>query len=105
MTSNTATLNVAILTAAGVSVSGRVTTAEGRGVRNATVVITDAQGVSRRVTTTTFGAYNFDDVEVGQNYIISVNSRRYQFTPRVLNVMDQLTDVDFVAEPYRAGGK
>ncbi len=96
-TSNTATLNVSLLTAAGVSVSGRVTNVEGRGVRNANVVITDSQGVSRRVTTGPNGNYNFDDVEVGQNYIISVVSRRYQFTPRVVNVMDQLTNVDFVA--------
>lgn len=40
---------------AAVSVSGQVTTPDGHGLRNATVSITDSQGVRRTVTTSSFG--------------------------------------------------
>ncbi len=83
-------------TAAGVEISGRVVTADGRGLRNATVVITDAQGNQRRATTGSFGFYSFEEVEVGASYTIGVASRRFRFTTRVVNVTDSLTDVDFV---------
>ncbi|MGH9947020.1 MAG: beta strand repeat-containing protein [Pyrinomonadaceae bacterium] len=98
LTSNTANLTVLMTTAAGVSVSGRVLSADGRGVRNAAVILSDAQGGIRRSLTSTFGYYRFDDVLVGQTYILSVSSKRYTFTPRVLSVVDELADVDFVAE-------
>ena len=71
----------------------------GRGLRNAIVVIKDSQGVMRTAVTGSFGTYHFDDVTVGQNYIISVRSKRFRFIPQVITVTDQLTDVDFVAEP------
>ena len=83
--------------AAGVTVSGRVLTAEGRGLRNARVTITDQSGVSRTVVTSSFGYYTFTDVEVGQTYLIGVASKRYHFTPRLLQVVDSLSDVDFTA--------
>ncbi len=95
----------AIPTAAGVSVSGRVRSADGRGIRNATVMITNSQGISRRVMTTAFGGYQFDDLEVGQTYVVTVMSRRYQFTPRVLTITEDLSDVDFVAEPTTTRGE
>lgn len=82
-------------TAAGVTVSGRVLNAEGRGVRNAIVTITNQQGVTRNIFTGAYGNYSFDDVEAGGTYVISVLSRRFQFAPRVIDVKDNLTDVDF----------
>jgi hypothetical protein len=91
-------INVLGPTAAGVSVSGRVTTPSGAGLRGATVVITDNEGVRRTATTSTFGYYQFEDIEVGNTYIIGVTSRRYRFAPRTLQVLDSLTDVDFVGQ-------
>jgi hypothetical protein len=82
--------------AAGVSISGRVLTPDGRGLRNARVVITDSQGVARTVTTSSFGFYQFDDVESGGNYVIGVVSKQYRFASRAIQVNDTLTDVDFV---------
>ncbi|MFZ1491253.1 MAG: carboxypeptidase regulatory-like domain-containing protein [Ilumatobacteraceae bacterium] len=84
-------------TAAGVEVSGRVTTADGRGLRNATVVITDAAGRRRTTTTGTFGSYRFNDVEAGRSYVMAVTSNRYRFASRVVNIADSLNDVDFMA--------
>jgi hypothetical protein len=83
-------------TAAGVEVSGRVVTPDGRGLRNATVTITDAKGNAKTVTTGSFGNYRFTDVGSGESYVIAVSSKRYRFTSRVINVSDTLTDVDFV---------
>lgn len=85
-------------TAAGVSVSGRVVTPDGRGIRNATVFITDGSGNRRIATTSSFGIYRFEDVEAGQSYVIGVNSKQYRFTARSIQIVDSLTDFDFVGQ-------
>ncbi len=85
--------------AAGVSVSGRVLTSEGRGVQGAVVTITSSAGETRMARSSGFGYYRFDDIIVGETYLISPSSKRYQFTPRTISVLDELTEIDFVAEP------
>jgi hypothetical protein len=92
--------NVNILgpTAVGVSVSGRVMTSAGAGLRNATVTLVDPDGTRHTATTSTFGFYQFDDVEVGATYVIAVSSRRFRFTPRTIQVLDTLTDIDFIGQ-------
>jgi Carboxypeptidase regulatory-like domain/Putative Ig domain len=85
------------VTAAEVEVSGRVITADGRGLRNAVVRISDSTGSIRTVTTSSFGYYRFENVEVGQAYVISVGSRRYRFAPRLVNITDTATDLNLVA--------
>ena len=85
--------------AASVAVSGRVFTPRGRGLKNARVLLTDSNGNSRSALTSTFGHYRFDNVESGQTVIVSVSSRRYQFAPQVVTVTDQITGLDFHAEP------
>ena len=82
-------------TAANVSISGKVSTNSGSGIRNAIVNISGSNGFSRTVRTNTFGYYNFPDVQAGENYVVSVSSKSYVFTPRVVNVSDSLTDIDF----------
>ncbi|MEP6786800.1 MAG: carboxypeptidase-like regulatory domain-containing protein, partial [Acidobacteriota bacterium] len=85
--------------AAGVSVSGRVTTPDGRGLRNAKVVITDSLGNARTVTTSSFGFYQFDEVAVGDSYVIGVVSKQYRFiTSQLVQLGDTLTDVNFVGQ-------
>lgn len=84
-------------TAAQVGISGRVTDGNGRGVKGSIVSITDAQGVARTAITSPFGYYRLDDLTAGSTYVVSVASKRYQFTPQVLVVADQLNGVDFVA--------
>jgi hypothetical protein len=83
-------------TAAGVTVSGRVMTADGNGLRNAQVWLMDASGTARVVTTSALGYYSFDDVEAGTTYFVGVNSKRYRFQSRAVQVLDTATDVDFV---------
>src|SRR5580765_5873650 len=87
---------IAAPTAAGVVVTGRVTTPDGRGLRNAVVRLTDSHNVTRTVSTGAMGYYTFDSVEAGESYVISVSSKLYRFSPRLVQVFDTLTGVDFI---------
>ncbi len=84
--------------AASVSVGGRVSVGD-KGLRNAIVVLTDMQGVSRTVKTSTFGYFNFENVEVGETYTVSVMSKRFQFASQIVSVTEEITDLNFTAEP------
>lgn len=79
-----------------VSVSGRVTTPAGQNLRNAIVSMIDSQGVRRTATTSSFGIYQFDNVRTGDTYTMTVASKRYRFSPKVLPIDAALTNVDFV---------
>lgn len=78
------------------TVSGRVTTPGGQGLRNAAVIMTDPQGVTRLATTSSFGIFGFDNVPADVTYIFSVRSKRYRFSPRIVTVTNSLNLVDFV---------
>lgn len=86
-------------TAAPVSISGRVRTVDGRGVRGAIVSITDGNGTIRQVTTSTFGYYRFEGVTAGESYVVGVASKRYRFASIFVNVTDELSGLDFYPEP------
>jgi hypothetical protein len=73
---------------------GRVPTANGNGLRNAIVSLADSHGGTRRVITTAFGYYRFDDVLAGEAYVIAVSSKRFRIRAAGYNVIDELTDVD-----------
>lgn len=86
-------------TAASVSISGRVTTAEGYGIRNAIVYLTQQDGTVASARTGTFGYYRFDDIPAGQTVFVSVASKRYTFnlSTRVVNLNDDVSDFDWVS--------
>ena len=89
-------------TAAGVSVGGQVLTADGAGIRNVNLTLTNlSTGEIRTALSSAFGYYKFEDIRVGQLYLVSVRSKRYSFEPdsRVINLVDELTDVDFTSMP------
>jgi uncharacterized delta-60 repeat protein len=79
-----------------VSVSGRVTTPGGQALRNATVVLTDAQNNTRTAVTSSFGNYTFENVIQGQKYTLTARSKRYRFAPRLVSVTDNMTGVDLI---------
>jgi hypothetical protein len=87
-------------TAANTSVSGRVRTADGRGIQNAVVTI-EGGGLASPVTvvTSSFGMYRFENIPAGQTYIVTVRAKRFGFErpSRVVSVTDDLAGVDFVA--------
>ena len=77
-------------------VDGRVTTPDGRGLRNAVVSIIDSQSNRRTVTTSSFGVYSLANVTTGQTYTLTVSSKRYRFSPKVLQINGDLSNLDFV---------
>lgn len=88
-------------TAAEVSIGGRVSTADGRGIKNAVLTLTATDGTRRVTRTGSFGYYRFDDVNAGETCVISIASKRFTFAnPTILVIAaDELTNVDFTAEP------
>ncbi|HEY0426510.1 MAG TPA: carboxypeptidase-like regulatory domain-containing protein, partial [Pyrinomonadaceae bacterium] len=89
----------AVPTAATVSISGRVIRGKDIGLLNAIVVMTDSQGNTRTARSSSFGYYRFDEVAVGENYVLSISSKRYQFAPQVVFVDEEREDLDFLALP------
>lgn len=88
------------VTAALVSISGRVTTSKGRGILNVRLTLTDSNGEVRTARTTSSGYYQFTDVEVGQTYVLSAAAKHYTFSQpvRVINANQETDAVDFVAD-------
>lgn len=84
-------------TAASASISGKVVTFSGVGIRNANVVITDMSGNQQTVRTGTFGYFRFDGIEVGRTYLITVTSARFQFAPQVVTVNENIGELNFSA--------
>ena len=82
-------------TAAGVSVTGRVLSGYGRAVSRAIVALTDENGETRTATTNSLGYYRFDDVTAGQIVTINVTAKGWTYEPRVINLSESISDVDF----------
>lgn len=85
-------------TAASVTVGGRVTTADGRGISRARVALTGANGETRQTITNSFGYYRFDEVQAGETFVFFISHKRYQFAPQVLTVNEEFTELNFTSE-------
>lgn len=86
-------------TAASVPISGRVMSTDGSGIFPAYVSITASSGIAHTSRANNFGYYRFDDIEVGQTYVVSVTAKQRQFVPRVVFVKDELANFDLIALP------
>ena len=86
-------------TAATVTVSGRVTTQTGRGIRNVVITMTDSNGNTRTATTTSFGYYRFEDVAAGETYIFAAIGKRFSFAQnsQVHSITGDTNNINFVA--------
>lgn len=87
-------------TAADAAITGRIKMSTGVGVRNVSITLTSAAtGEIRFATSSSFGYYHFNDVRVGETYILSVHSRRFTFTPEniAISLFDNFIDADFTA--------
>jgi hypothetical protein len=83
-------------TAANVSVSGRVTAPDGRGISMARVTMTDTAGQPRTVIANSFGYYTFENVPSGATYVFAVTAKGFNPAQVVRTIADQVTDLDFV---------
>lgn len=92
--------NELIPSAANTSISGRVSTADGNGIRNVIVTLIAPNGELLSTRTSSFGYFRFDEIPVGETYVISVASKRFTFKQptQILTVKEELTDVNFIAD-------
>jgi len=88
-----------LTTAATVTVSGRVTTAQGRGIRNVVITMFDSSGNTRTAISTTFGYYRFEEVAAGETYIFTARGKRFSFeqTTQVHMILEDTNNIDFLA--------
>ena len=88
-------------TAAGVSLGGRVMSANGYPIGRARITLNNAGGMIRHSITNPFGYYRFEDVPAGDTYLISVGHKIYQFGEPVRVVVANADDSDitFIALP------
>lgn len=93
-----------LTTASGASLSGRVITAEGNGIKNASVILTGGTLTQPMIVKTgSFGRFNFENLQTGQTYVLNIESKRYIFdtTTRVVNLDSSVNDIDFVSNSSR----
>lgn len=71
-------LDAPVLTA---DIGGRLELAGGRGISNATIILSNPGGEIRRTQPNQFGYYRFLDVAIGVTYTVTVDSKRYTYDP------------------------
>ena len=86
-------------TAASVSIGGRIFSGKDAPVSNARVTLTGANGQIQTSITNFFGYYRFEEIAAGETYILTVTHKRYNFTPQIVSVTEDLTELNFTAEP------
>lgn len=94
---NTPIWGVAITTSSEASISGQILTYEGNPISRAQVRLTDSDGNRVTATSNSFGYYQFDDVPVGETYVITAIARDYSFTPQIINLSGDLTGLNLIA--------
>jgi subtilisin family serine protease len=83
------------------SVTGRVVTPDGMGLRSIRLTLVDGNtGQIRSATTNTFGYYTFSNLEVSHFFVLTAQSTkrfRIQNNVRSFTLIDNLADVDFIS--------
>lgn len=87
-------------TAANVSVSGSVFRANGAGLPNAIVSLIGSDGNPRTVRTNLLGHFQFDDVEVGQIYMVEVSAKGLSFMSQTVTVNDEISGLNFTPQDF-----
>ncbi len=92
-------VNQLVPTAAPVSVSGRVVSANGRGISFALVKAQDANGTSWFARTNTFGYYRLTGLTAGDSYVLTASARSYSFAPLFVSPGQDIAGVIFTPNP------
>lgn len=87
---------------AAVTISGRLTTPGGQGIKNVHVILSGG-GLPQPLVAISgpFGYYSFESVPTGATYTISLSSKRFVFNPnsRLITPYTDVTSADFVSDP------
>jgi lysophospholipase L1-like esterase len=83
------------------TVRGRVLTANGRGISNVALTLTDLAGNTRTARTSALGYYQFRGVTPGQTYSVTASAKRFNFNQpsQTLNINSNTVYVNFIADP------
>jgi hypothetical protein len=87
-------------TSAPATVSGRIADENGKPASRVFVTaINLSTGEYLQTLTNMFGRYKFENLPTGENYLVTVSSRKYTFTPnnRIISLVENLNGLDFVA--------
>ncbi|MDQ4119939.1 MAG: carboxypeptidase regulatory-like domain-containing protein [Acidobacteriota bacterium] len=98
--SSTANTTVGTTSAASVTVSGRVLSANGRGIKGILIRLINEEGEVRTALSSPFGYFRFADVPAGRTYMINVSAKKYSFTQhaQLLNLSGDVDNINFVAD-------
>ncbi|MEP6847711.1 MAG: carboxypeptidase-like regulatory domain-containing protein [Acidobacteriota bacterium] len=82
------------------TISGRVVDVRGRGIGRAMMSISDMTGHSMGAVTNPFGYYRLANITVGSAYVIRVSGKHFIYSQgtRAIEVMDDVSDIDFVSD-------
>lgn len=83
---------------AAVTVGGRVMTAAGRGVPSARITMINQNGVNQTTRSNSFGYYRFANVITNADYTFTVVQKRYIFVPQTVSVLNELSNLNFIAQ-------
>ncbi len=92
----------AMVPVANLSLGGRVLTSGGLGIRNASVTISGGNLPSPVTAQTgSFGYYNFQGIQAGAQYTVTVTTKKYVMAQptRTVTPQSSVSNFDFVAEP------
>jgi hypothetical protein len=83
--------------AAHVSIDGRVISSAGNPIANARVMVASPDGSAQSALTNAFGYFKIENVEVGQMYVLTVQAKRYSFTPQLVPLTDPISGMIVIA--------
>ena len=79
------------------TVSGRVLSIDGSGLRNARVSLNDQHGTTVSVLTNAFGYFTFQNVPTGLIYIATASAKTHTFTQQLVTVNNTIAGLNFTA--------
>lgn len=85
-------------TAANTSISGRVVTSSGSGIRGVILTLLDSSGqVAGRAVSNGFGYFTIPEIPAGATYTLQIASKTATFSPRIISVSDSIEGLEIVA--------
>jgi hypothetical protein len=79
------------------SLTGRLLSADGTPLRGIYVTIINPGGETSRAVTSSFGYFRFEGLPLGETYQLSVESKRYRFSPTSVSLTASMGEVDLTA--------
>lgn len=86
-------------TSAGIEVTGRVLTSQGRAVPNASVSTVAPDGSVIKVQSSSLGYYRITGLVAGRYYILTARKKGLDFNPRGLDMNNNISGFDLIAQP------